>query len=248
MSASALLISGLREDPISRLVAGDQGRAIASHMSVASPQLPSLIRARSIDLERRLEKDGKSFSQVLVLGIGFDPKPVRFSNRDQRWFGMDLGDTIRDRESRFTTAGAKAANFVPVIGDILSENWDAAIRDAGFRANVPTFIIAEGVSMYFKREVLATVFTKLRALTSSQDSRFWIDHASTSLFDLDMFEVKSFIATMAGLGEPFITGFDDPTEIAPQSWVLVEKTTAASAIGVSEPVHREYRFSVLRPA
>ena len=50
----------------------------------------------------------------------------------------------------------------------------------------PTFIIAEGISMYFPREVLAQLFHKLHALTSSPKSRFWIDHVTSSLFDLDL--------------------------------------------------------------
>jgi hypothetical protein len=53
---------------------------------------------------------------------------------------------------------------------------------------------------------------------------------------------------MARLGEPFVTGFDDPAAVAPETWVLAETTTAGSAVGVSEPVHGEYRFSVLKPA
>src|SRR5207302_1538542 len=102
MKTSALMISGLREDPISRLVAGDQGRAVASRMAVASPQLPSLVRARTVDLERHLERDTHAFAQVLVLGVGFDPKPARYSSDIQRWFGLDLRQMHRERELRFS--------------------------------------------------------------------------------------------------------------------------------------------------
>ncbi len=247
MKSSALMISGLREDPISQLVAGDQGRAIANRMSVATPQLPSLVLARTLDLERHLERDGGSFAQVLVLGVGFDPKPVRFSSEQQRWFGLDLRDMQKERESRFATMRVQAANFVAVVGDILSDTWDATILEAGFRPDAPTFIIAEGISMYFPREVLAEMFNKLRKLIGSPDSKFWLDHVSSELFELELFEVKSFLASMARLGEPFVTGFDDPTMIAPNTWVLAETTTAASAVGVSEPVHAGYCFSVLKP-
>ncbi|MEY4530422.1 MAG: hypothetical protein RLZZ156_1143 [Deinococcota bacterium] len=247
MKTSALMISGLREDPISQLVAGDQGRAIANRMSVATPQLPSLVLARTLDLERHLERDGGSFAQVLVLGVGFDPKPLRFSSERQQWFGLDLRDMQKERESRFATMGVQAANFVPVVGDILSDTWDAAILEAGFRPDAPTLIIAEGISMYFPREVLAEMFTKLRKLIGSPDSKFWLDHVSSGLFELDLFEVRSFLASMARLGEPFVTGFDDPTMIAPNTWVLAETTIAASTVGMSEPVHAGYCFSVLKP-
>jgi O-methyltransferase involved in polyketide biosynthesis len=155
---------------------------------------------------------------------------------------------LRARELRFSEAGAQGQNFVPVVGDITSDTWDTALRDAGFREDLPTFIIAEGISMYFAREVLATVFDKLRGLTSNPESRFWLDHVASTLFDLDLFEVRSFLSSMARLGEPFVTGFDDPATIAPGTWVLSETTSAASAVGVSDAIHNEYRFSILKPA
>jgi O-methyltransferase involved in polyketide biosynthesis/acyl-coenzyme A thioesterase PaaI-like protein len=247
MKTSALMISGLRQDPISRIVAGDQGRAVANRMALATPQLPSLVRARTLDVERYLGQNGGSFSQVLVLGLGFDPKPVHFANENCKWFGLDLRDMQQERSLRFAAAGAEAANLRPVIGDILSDTWDAAVRDAGFRPDVPSFIIAEGISMYFPREILATTLRKLRELTESPDSRLWLDHVTSGVFDLDMFEVRSFLSTMARLGEPFITGFDDPSTIVPETWVLSETTTAAFTVGSCDPVHNEYRFSLLRP-
>jgi methyltransferase (TIGR00027 family) len=245
---SAIMICGLREDPLSQLVAGDQGRGIATRMSVATPQLPSLVRARTVDLERHLEDEGRDYGQVLVLGVGLDPKPVRFSSATQRWFGLDLRDMLREREQRFAEAGAHAQNFVPVAGDMLSDTWDAALESAGFKPDVPTFFIAEGVSMYFPRDALARLFNKLGGLATSTRSRLWLDHVTSSLFDLDIFEVRSFLSSMTRLGEPFVTGFDNPAIVAPDAWSLAETTSAAAAIGVSDAIHSEYRFSVLKPS
>jgi len=247
MKTSALMICGLREDPLSRRIAQDQGRAIAQRMAVASPQLPSLVKARTIDIERHLDRTGDAYAQVLVLGVGFDPKPVRFSSGAQRWFGLDLRDMLRERAHRFDEAGAKAENFVPVVADILSENWQAALESAGFSTDLPTFVLAEGISMYFSREVLGEMFRKIRSLVRSPISRFWLDHVTSELFEMESFDVRSFLSSMARLGEPFITGFDDPASVAPDSWVLAETTSAAASVGVSEPVHGEYRFSILKP-
>lgn len=247
MKTSALMIAGLREDPVSRAVAGDQGRAIANRMAVVAPQLPSLVRARTLDVDRHLAAAGRRFPQVLVLGVGFDPKPVRYSGPGQRWFGLDLRDMHKEREARFAAADARPANFVPVAADVLAGDWPAAVRAAGFDPASPTFVIAEGVSMYFPRDVLASLFAALRELAASPDSRVWVDHVTPDLFDLDLPEVRSFLASMARLGEPFVTGFDDPAAVAPGTWVLAETTTAAAVLGVSEPVHAEYRFSLLKP-
>lgn len=247
MKTSALMISGLRDDPISRLVAGDQGRAMANRMAVTTPQLPSLVRARTVDLKRLLDCHGAAFSQVLVLGVGLDPKPCQYSSARQKWFGLDLRDMLQEREARFAAAGAQAANFIPVVGDLVSDSWTTSVLRAGFDPLVATLMVAEGISMYFPRNVLAEVFDRLRLLTSSGDSRLWLDHVSSSLFDMELFEVRSFLSSMTRLGEPFTTGFDDPASVSPSSWALAETTSAAATTGIPEAVHAEYRFSVLKP-
>jgi hypothetical protein len=53
---------------------------------------------------------------------------------------------------------------------------------------------------------------------------------------------------MARLGEPFITGFVDPATLTPDLWALAETTSASSVLGVSDTIHGEYRFSLLKPA
>ena len=247
MKTSAIMTAGLREDSLSQQVAGDQGRSIASRMAVAIPQLPSLVKARTMDLERHLERAGQSYAQVLVIGIGLDPRPVRFSSDCQRWFGLDLRDMLKERDQRFSEAEARAQAFVPVIGDFLGDTWDAAIRQAGFSSDLPTLVIAEGLSMYFPREVLASFFSRLRPLVSSPSSRFWLDHLTPALFELDGAEIRSFLSSMARFGEPLVTGVDNPASIAPDSWILEKTTSASEALGLSDAIHAEYRFSVLKP-
>ena len=244
---SALMVAGLRGDSLSQMVARDQGRALANRMAVAAPQLPSLVRARGLHVEAYLQTHGAAFQQVLVVGVGLDPKPIQLSSSTQRWFGVDLRDMLRERESRFNGIESQAANFVPVVGDIRLEKWDDALQRAGFSPSLSTFVILEGMSMYFSREQLERLFAKVRDLTRASTSRLWLDHTTPALFDLDLFEVKSFLSTMSRMGEPFISGFDDPAAVAPDSWTLVETATAADVVGVLDRVHAEYRFSVLKP-
>lgn len=247
MKTSALMIAGLREDVLSQKIAGDQGRAIASRMSVASPQLPTLVRARTLDVEAHLQREGQSYEQVLVMGMGFDPKPVKFSTPTQRWFGVDLRDMLKERDTRFKQAGATAQNFTAVVGDLLSNTWNCELLTAGFRCDVPTLIITEGISMYFTRDALATLFDKLHSLVGSSQSRLWLDHVTSELFEMDVFDVRTFLSSMTRLGEPFITGFSNPASIAPDCWELAETTSAAAVLGISDAIHSEYRFSLLRP-
>ncbi|MEO5961005.1 MAG: class I SAM-dependent methyltransferase, partial [Opitutaceae bacterium] len=251
LKTSALMIAGLRDDPLSREIAQDQGRAIAQRMALASPQLPSLVKARTLHLERFLQQHGHRYPQVLVLAVGLDPKPVTFARAGQRWFGLDLRDMLREREERFALAragGPSTASFTPVVADFRLDTWDGAVVQAGFSPELPTFIIAEGLSMYLTRGELGGLFQKLRALTASPETRLWIDHVTSELFDLDVIEVRSFLAAMTRLGEPFVLGFDDASSVLPGVWAPVESASAADVLSLVEPVHREYRFSILRPS
>ncbi len=248
LKTSALMIAGLRDDPLSQHVAQDQGRAIAQRMALAAPQLPSLVKARTLHLERLLQQKGETHPQVLVLAVGLDPKPVTLARDGQRWFGVDLRDMLREREERFTGARAAAPAFAPVAADLRLDTWDRAVLQAGFSPELPTIIIAEGLSMYLTRDELGALLRKLRALTASTETRLWLDHVTAELFDLDAVEVRSFLSSMTRLGEPFILGFEDASGILPNSWAQAESASAADVLGLVDPVHREYRFSILRPS
>jgi hypothetical protein len=58
--------------------------------------------------------------------------------------------------------------------------------------------------------------------------------------------VRSFLSSMARLGEPFVTGFVDPVALTgSDSWSLIEDRCASDVLGINEPVLREYRFALL---
>jgi methyltransferase (TIGR00027 family) len=244
---SALMIAGLRPDAISQQVAGDQGRAIAQRMALVAPQLPALVDARSKDVEAFILEHASAATQVLVLAIGLDPKPVLLAATTHRWFGVDLRDMLKDREHRFAKAGAMTTSLTLVPADLRLEGWDAQLVAAGLDQHQPTLVIIEGLSMYLSAEETAAMLRVLGGLLTSPGSRIWIDHVTPDLFDLDLPEVQSFLASIARLGEPFITGVTDATQFASDTWRTFSSRAAAELIDDSDPVHGQYRFSVLAP-
>lgn len=245
LKTSALMIAGLRDDPVSQKIAQDQGRAIANRMTLAAPQLPSLVKARTNHIENYLKNHAQKFEQILVLAVGLDPKPVRFSSENQRWFGLDLKEMLRERTLRFS-AIESPKNFTTVSGDLRLDNWDQLLIKSGFELGATTLIIMEGISMYLSGSDLEKLLRKLRAITISDRSRLWIDHVSSNFFSLDILEIKSFLSSMTRLGEPFVLGYNDISELHDCEWITDEKTSAAASLGISEAVHLEYIFSVLR--
>jgi acyl-coenzyme A thioesterase PaaI-like protein len=247
LKTSALMIAGLRGDALSQTIAGDQGRAIAQRMSLAAPQLPSLIDARTTHVSGVIHSRSSVFAQVLVLAVGLDPKPVLHSSKQQRWFGIDLRDMLKERETRFSAAGAIAANATYVAADLRVERWEEALASSGLAVDQPTLIVIEGLSMYLRKDELGALLRSLRQTFTSSATRIWLDHVTPELFELELPEVRSFLASMSRLGEPFVLGVRDASVVAEFSWITEQSRSAADVLSTNDPVHHEYRFSVLAP-
>jgi methyltransferase (TIGR00027 family) len=245
LKTSALMIAGLRGDPTSAALAGDQGLAVATRMSRASPQLPTLVQARSRHLQDYLSGSGRRHHQVLVLGAGLDPKPLHFASSSQTWFLCDLSEMLKDRSVRLEGIGiSKGQHSIDVALDLRFHDWPSKLLASGFDTDVSTLVIIEGVSMYLHSTELEKTLAAASLLCTHVDSRLWLDHVTDSLLSMDVPEVTSFLASMARLGEPFITAIDDPGTLS-AGWKVIENLSASDVLSIDEPVHREYRFALL---
>jgi methyltransferase (TIGR00027 family) len=215
-------------------------------MTRASPQLPTLIKARSMSVEHYLKGEGRLHAQVLVLGAGLDPKPLVFASHEQRWFLCDLRDMLSDRQTRLNSMGQENPHCINVPVDLRLPDWPATIRSAGFDPEQSTLVILEGVSMYLSARDLSRTLESIRELCGYRASRLWLDHVTETLLGMRRPEVQSFLSSMARLGEPFLTGISDPAEFfGNAAWRVVEHRSAAEILAIDEPVHHEYRFSLL---
>jgi methyltransferase (TIGR00027 family) len=248
LKVSALMVAGLRDDAMSPRVAQDQGRAIAQRMALVAPQLPALVRARTSHLERLLTETGRQFTQIVVLAVGLDPKPYLFSQLGARWFGVDLREMLKEREQRFAQFGSAPTMFTAVAADLRNDGWDAALIAAGYDRGAPTLFIVEGLSMYLSREEFLSLLKTIHGLNDSPESRLWVDHVTQTLFELPQETVRTFLASMARLGEPFVLGFSDIASLGATAWRCVAQADAARFAGNGDSVHNEYLFSVLARA
>lgn len=246
MKVSALMIAGLRDDAISRRLAGEQGIAVANRMAAATPQLPTLVRSRTAHAETVLQAG--CFPQVLVLGAGLDPKPLKHASCDQVWYLADLPEMLKLRRERLeeTGLGNSCAQYISV--DLRTESWHKSILAAGFDPQRKTLIYFEGVSMYLTKNDLKRVLREAWYLSKCHETRFWFDHVTEAGLDLQEPEAVMFLQNMARLGEPFDTGFVDMAEFTnTQYWQEADSVTAAEISGIHDALHGEYRFATLRP-
>lgn len=242
-AASALMIAGLRRDRVSRCIAGEQGKALAARMTESMPQLPAMIRSRTETLEHQLQKHAKHIPQVVVLGVGLDPKPVYHSDGHQTWFGIDLKPALRDREKRFCVPGCVADNFIPVAGDMREQHWVQDLRAAGFDPSQPSVVIMEGLSMYLTSDVISNVFKHIEEITS-QGSILWVDHITSNA--LDMEAAGDFFAAMGRLGEPMVFGCTDMGQFAGNGWQVLQSISAADTLSTGDRLFDAYRFTTLQ--
>jgi methyltransferase (TIGR00027 family) len=245
---SATLIAGLREDPLSKQVAGLQGIALANRFAVATPELPSLIKARTLHLESFLRDSQDRISQVVVLGVGLDVKPLKYASSKQHWYGLDLRAKHKERSKIFADLNLYSSYFTPVNADFRLDNWQADLLKTDFNPQKTTFFVIEGLTMYFTLNELLQLFNTLLSLILNAETQIWIDHVTKNLFEMEIPSVRSFLSSISRLGEPFLTGFSSPLDfLSPDHWKVTETVSAFDVLGEGNDVHQEYLFSLLCP-
>lgn len=247
LKVSALMLAGLRNDSISRQLAGEQGLAIAARMTKMSPQLGTLVRARMMNLESEIIRG--HYDQIVVLGAGLDPKPLKFASSDQRWFLLDLPDMLAERRAKLKDLDLDPSSTSDIPVDLRRNNWSQDLLASDFDPSLPTLVVFEGVSMYLYGEDLRMVLNEAAKICQNNDSRLWIDHSTTDLLEMKEPEVTHFLENMSRLGEPFVTGFTDIVSLTQtEKWVQTSTLSAGEVIGLNDSIHQGYLFSMLQPA
>ena len=249
-SLSAKLIAGLRTDKASQKVAGEQGRALARRFSLATPQLPKLIEARGRHLDDHIKNRSNSYKQILILGLGLDTRPNRFSGSGHKWFGLDLRHMIKNRRDIFTKFGLNNEPLTYVATDLRFPNWSSALLKEGFNTALPTLFILEGVSMYLTIDELRTLLNELGNLNQSPDSCVWVDHVTPELYSLPMAEVKSCLKMISRLGEPFISGFRKVEDIS-SCWKTIHQCSSDEILNLPmerSMIYENHYSSLLKSA
>lgn len=150
-------------------------------------------------------RDG-DVSQVVVLGAGLDTRSARLARSGVRFFEVDHPQTQGYKRVALEAAPGypcDASVFVPC--DFERDELATALKAAGFRSDLATIVIWEGVIPYLTEEAVRSTFRVLATLLASQ-SRVYFDY-------VDHARGADGVADFAGeAGEPFL--FKTP-DIAP---------------------------------
>jgi methyltransferase (TIGR00027 family) len=121
--------------------------------------------------------------QFVVLGAGLDTRPYRLDwPRAARLWEVDQPDVVSFKEQVLTAMGAVPRCRRMSLGADLRGDWPAMLRRAGFRPELPTAWIVEGLLVHLTGQECDDLLDRLGEL-SAPDSRLGLSVASEAMLD-----------------------------------------------------------------
>jgi len=200
--------SPLFQDPYSRLFATEESRCAARELDSAMPSIREMacLRTRYFD-DCLLQWAEKRFSQVLILGAGFDMRAMRFDDLGLKIFEVDRSEVIRFKEGTLQKHGI-ADRTIRIGGNYLDKSFFDQLKDSSFEPRAKTLILWEGNTMYLPREELTDFLLRTRSHLNHFQLGF--DYISARLLQRTTGhdELTRIADLFAAQGAPFQTGFD----------------------------------------
>jgi methyltransferase (TIGR00027 family) len=146
-------------------------------------------------------------AQVVILGAGYDGRPLRYAKPGVRFFEVDHPDTQRDKRDRLSRLGAGVDHITFVAADFVSDDLGEALASAGHVETVPTLFCCEGVTMYLERPVLVSMFGAA-ARRAAKGSRLAVNFRIRTTQSVFRAVGVWAVSTWAGaMGEPHVAPF-----------------------------------------
>lgn len=118
-------------------------------------------RTAFIDAET-VDAIAAGISQVVIVGAGYDGRPLRFRSPGVRFFELDHPATQADKRRRLEALGVPLDNLTLRPVDLMREQVDSALAGAGHRDDVASLFICEGLIRYISRGAVDRMLEGLR--------------------------------------------------------------------------------------
>lgn len=160
-----------------RPAAGDAEAEQRLYRDLAFPFLsfslasPAGMEARTCFIDEKLvDAVEKGVSQVVIVGAGYDGRPLRFSETPARWIEVDHPATQQDKIRRLKKVGAPSGHITFAAVDLLGDDLDAALDKAGHDLGEPTFWLCEGLFPYLPPPAVEGLCATLRRRSNPQST------------------------------------------------------------------------------
>ncbi|MBN0043321.1 SAM-dependent methyltransferase [Streptomyces actuosus] len=159
--------------------------------------------------------------QVVVLAAGLDGRAFRLAwPAGVTLYEIDLPEAVEEKSAFLARHGpvADRCRRVPVPAD-LTADWPSALTAAGFRDDLPTVWLAEGVLYYLTEDQVDTVVAQLTE-RSAPGSVLCLEQVNTDLYRAPW--MREWLRSLRDEGRPWLSGVADPeTWLAGHGWRAV---------------------------
>jgi methyltransferase (TIGR00027 family) len=152
------------------------------------------------------------FSQVLIMGAGFDTRALRFQSqsRGADIFELDVAVTQQAKIHQYAKRGLTVPAYVHFVAiDFDKELLSEKLEEAGFARNERCLFVMEGLLMYLQQESVDTTF-RVCSDFAGKDSEFVFDviHASVARHEGRYQYEEQAVKRVGGVGEQWQFGLE----------------------------------------
>jgi len=174
-----------------------------------------LCRTRAID-DRLRTALARGCEQVLILGAGFDSRAFRIVDKEAvAVFEVDhpaTQDWKRERSRTDASTLRSRVNLVPV--NFETDDLGEALAAAGFRTDVETLVLWEGVTQYLEEAAVDATLRWISSSTAPGSEIVFTDILRGLVDGTSRDETTArFLAELEAQGEPWVFGIE-PAELA----------------------------------
>lgn len=149
----------------------------------------------------------RGVAQIVIVGAGYDGRPLRFATPGVRWFEVDHPATQADKTRRLAGIGAEVGHIAFVTVDLTTDDLPAALAAAGFDAARPALFVVEGVLSYLERPVAARLLASLRRLAAEPESRLAVTTGLQADSPRGRARHRVRAVAVKAFGEPWVTRY-----------------------------------------
>jgi methyltransferase (TIGR00027 family) len=218
--------NALFHDPWAHLfsgLAGEKWLEWLAHQQVESPGHAIILRTRYFDDFLQQYSNEQSIEQIVLLAAGYDTRAYRLE-----WpaktilFEIDQPAVLSHKAEILNTVHATPRCDRRAIGVDLASNWSEPLLKAGFRQEIPSLWLLEGLLMYLPQQDATQLIMTITKL-AHEGSGIGFDLLNQAM--LTSAATQKRVQRLEQSGMPWQFGVDDPRAwLEPFGWISDIKT------------------------